>query len=241
MPRTCPSCGTRADDQAQFCNKCGYPFPKVRPDNATLVQRGGHRLYEEPVHDHRIPPQAHAPAATKPERKKAGGSGPLPFKKFLIGNRLKLIYLLGAVAIIAIALLGISTEIAKTGTDAVKSFTNTTALVETPSASPLFWIGFLIFASLIWRMFCEIAALVFRMYDPAGGGEEIPGNANEEMPAAGDMGQEEMYECPHCGKVVPASELRECEHCGVQGCSSCIRMMGMIKKTMTCRDCFEKK
>jgi len=165
---------------------------------------------------------------------------PLPFKKLLIGNRLKIIYLLGAVAIIAISLLGITEGFGAAGTSAaVKSFTNTTAIVETPTASPLFWIGFLIFASLCWRMFCEIAAIVYRMYVPAGSGADA--QLYDETPLSGEDAEEEMYECPHCGKVVPASELRECEHCGVQGCSNCIRMMGLVKKTLTCRECFEKK
>lgn len=242
MPRICPSCGTTAvDDQAQFCNKCGYPFPKVRPDNATLVQRKGTRLYDEQVHEHRSAPPT--PSDPSPVRKPAGSTRALPFKKFLIGDRLKLIYIVGAVAIIAIALLGISTGFSKTGTDAAKSFTNTTALVETPTSTPLFWIALLIFGSLVWRMFCEMAALVFRMYEPAGNGECGEGEivSSGEALTSAEAGTEEMYECPHCGKVVPASELRECEHCGVQGCSHCIRKMGMIKKSLTCRDCFEKK
>lgn len=241
MPRICPSCGTTAvDDQAQFCNKCGYPFPKVRPDNATLVQRKGTRIYDEQVHEHRPASPAHNPT---PVRKPAGSSRPLPFKKFLIGDRLRLIYIAGAVAIVVIALLGISTGFSKVGTDATKTLTNTTALVATPTSSPLFWIAFLIFGSLVWRMFCEMAALIFRMYGPAGNGECGEGGtvSGGEVLAPAEAGPEERYECPQCGKVVPAGELRQCEHCGVQGCSHCIRKMGMIKKTLTCRDCFEKK
>jgi len=239
MTRTCPSCGTPSDDHARFCNRCGYPFPAVHPDNMTRVQRRDEPLYEEPVSAHRITPPSRAPAVQQPEHKKTSGSKPLPFKKFLIGNRLKLIYLIGAIAIIAISLLGIMAGFGSSGTNGVvKTFTNTTALVETPTASPLFWIAFLIFGSLCWRMFCEIAAIVYRMYEPAGGGD-APSSDDSHM--SGDGGSEEMYECPHCGKVVPADQLRECEHCGVQGCSHCIRMMGLVKKTMTCKDCFEKK
>lgn len=230
------------DDQAQFCNKCGYPFPRVRPEHATIVQRKGTRLYEEPAHEHRAAPPARSLSGTPPLQKPAGSGRPLPFKRLLIGDRLRLIYIVGAVAIIAIALLGISTGFSRTGTDAVKTFTNTTALVATPTSSPLFWIAFLIFGSLAWRMFCEMAALVFRMHEAAGGGGEIAPEPDEvSAPGEDGAGPEEMYECPHCGKVVPASELRQCEHCGVQGCSHCIRKMGMIKKTLTCRDCFEKK
>jgi len=204
----------------------------------TRVQRRDEPLYEEPVSAHRTTPPSRAPAAQQPERKKTGGGRSLPFKRFLIGDRLKIIYILGAIAIIVISLLGITAGFGASGTNAAKSFTNTTALVITPTASPLFWIAFFIFGSLCWRIFCEIAAIVYRMYEPATSGGDAP--SSDETPE--DVaGSEEMYECPHCGKEVPASQLRECEHCGVQGCSNCIRMMGLVKKTMTCKDCFEKK
>ena len=237
MTQTCPSCGTKSDDHAQFCNRCGYPFPKVHPDNITRVQRRDEPLYEEPATAHRSMPGA-PPAARQPERKNTGTGRPLPFRIILIGNRLRIVYILGAIAIVVLSLLGIMAGFSTTGTNAAKALTNTTALAITPTASPLFWIGFLIFGSLTWRIFCEIAAIVYRMYEPVTSGGDAP--SFDEMPADA-MGPDEMYECPHCGKVVPASELRECEHCGVQGCSHCIRMMGLLKKTMTCKDCFEKK
>lgn len=135
-----------------------------------------------------------------------------------------------------LSLLGIVAGFSATGTDAAKALTNTTALAVTPTASPLFWIGFFIMGSLVWRMFCEIAAIVYRMYEPASGGDAPLSDETPEDVA----GSEEMYECPHCGKEVSASQLRECEHCGVQGCSHCIRMMGLVRKTLTCKDCFEK-
>jgi hypothetical protein len=203
----------------------------------TRVQRRDEPLFEEPVTAHRITPPAR-PAAPQPERKNARGGRPLPFRIFLIGDRLRIIYILGAVAIIVISLLSIVAGFSATGTNAVKALTNTTALAVTPTASPLFWIGFLIFASLAWRIFCEIAAIVYRMYEPVTCGGDPP--SYDETPEDA-VGSEEMYECPHCGKEVSASQLRECEHCGVQGCSHCIRMMGLVKKTMTCKDCFEKK
>jgi len=206
----------------------------------TRVQRRDEPLYEEPVSAHRTTPPPRAPAAQPPEREKTGGSCPLPFKKFLIGNRLKIIYILGAVAIIGISLLGITAGFQATGTDsAVKSFSNTTALAVTPTVSPLFWIAFLIFGSLVWRMFCEIAAIVYRMYEPATRGGDT--HSYDEKTPEDVAGSKEMYECPHCGKEVSASQLRECEHCGVQGCIHCIRMMGLVRKTLTCKDCFEKK
>jgi hypothetical protein len=204
----------------------------------TRVQRRDEPLYEEPVTAQRTTPRAR-PAARQTERKNTVTGRPLPFKIVLIGDRLKIICILGAIAILLISLLGIVAGFSAAGTDAAKALTNTTALVVTPTASPLFWIGFLISASLIWRIFCEIAAIVYRMYEPVSSGGDAP-SFDDEMPEDVE-GTEEMYECPHCGKVVLASQLRECEHCGVQGCSHCIRMMGLIKKTMTCKDCFEKK
>jgi hypothetical protein len=158
----------------------------------------------------------------------------------MVKNHQRLIYIIGAVVIILISLLGISAGFSTTGTDsAVKSLINTSALLQNPTTSPLFWIGFLVFGSLVWRIFCDLIAMVFRMYDAmSGGDDESLDDGAEEYHEEADEG---MYECPHCGKVVPASQLRQCEHCGVQGCSNCIRMMGLIKKTMTCRECFENK
>ncbi|MCK9631650.1 MAG: DUF4282 domain-containing protein [Methanoregula sp.] len=242
MAKTCPSCGTpAADDEARFCNKCGYPFPKTRPDNRTIVSRADNRLYETHASEYEAAP--HQPRTTpgkKPGRECAATDNTLPFMTRMVKNHQRLIYIIGAVVIILISLLGISAGFSTTGTDsAVKSLINTSALLQNPTTSPLFWIGFLVFGSLVWRIFCDLIAMVFRMYDAmSGGDDESLDDGAEEYHEEADEG---MYECPHCGKVVPASQLRQCEHCGVQGCSNCIRMMGLIKKTMTCRECFENK
>jgi len=159
--------------------------------------------------------------------------------KIIAGKYIRAIYILGAIAIILVSLLGISAGFSTTGTSAVPlSLTNTTALVQNPAASPLFWIGLLIFGSLVWRIFCELAAAVFRIYNAVEeGGDEL----SDEEAGEGEDAAEGMYECPRCGKVVPADQLRECEHCGVQGCSNCIRKMGLVRKTLTCKDCYEGK
>ncbi|HSQ93761.1 MAG TPA: hypothetical protein VLL74_05665, partial [Methanoregula sp.] len=128
------------------------------------------------------------------------------------------------------------------------SFTNTTAAVQEPASSSLFWTGFLVIGSVLWRMFCELFVLLSRLQGSAGSsGETIPyeeADPYEEgyaaVPSAGDT-QAQYVECPRCSKLVPVDQLRECEHCGVQGCSNCIRLMGLLKKTMTCRECFEAK
>jgi hypothetical protein len=153
---------------------------------------------------------------------------------------------MGVVLIILVSVMGI------TGGFAIKgavpdnmSYTNTTAVVQHPASSPLFWIGFLVIGNLLWRMFCELFMIQSRPSGPGSGSDadddDADGYENEYPAASGRTGQDQMVECPKCHKIVPVSELRECEHCGIQGCSNCIRMMGLLKKTMTCRECFEAK
>jgi hypothetical protein len=163
----------------------------------------------------------------------------LPFRKFIARKYLRLIYFLGAIAIILVSLLGIITIFSATGAEGASlALTNSTALVEKPSASPLFWIGFLIFGSLVWRIFCEMAAAVFRIYDAL---EESGDGLPEEEAEDGAGWAEGMVQCPRCGKIVAADQLKGCDHCGVQGCSNCIRKMGLVRKTLTCKDCFDNK
>jgi hypothetical protein len=233
MAKNCPSCGYReADNQALYCNKCGYPFPQNQPARMAGVTAPVGRPAPRP--------------ARQPVHRKAGGGGFLSFNTLITKKYLSLIYILGAVVIVLLSLMGIAGMFGKpVGGGANISITNTTALAQNPAGSPLFWIGFLVAGSILWRMFCEIFALLSRVhngheddageyYEPGEYGEE-----EDEMPGGDESGQ--MVECPRCHKIVPAGDLRECEHCGVQGCSSCIRMMGLLKKTMTCRECFEAK
>ena len=242
MVKTCPSCGTPAvDDKSLFCNKCGYPFPKTRPDSTTIVRRPDTRLNEPPSPVQREAPPP--PPRAAPVKRAGPGAGrkKAPFRTFIAQKHLRLIYFLGVIGIVLVSLIGISAVFSRTGTDAANiSFTNTTALVETPSASPLFWIAFLIIGNLIWRVFCELVAAVFRIYDTLSRGGSGTGPDDETLEYGGEI-PGDYVECPHCGKVVPPEELRECEHCGVQGCSTCIRGMGLLKKTLTCRNCFERK
>jgi len=235
MSKTCPSCGYREPDmQAQYCNKCGYPFPRNppgRPAAATApAGRPAPRTAKRPVH------------------RKAGGGGFLSFGTLITENHLKLIYILGAVMIVLVSLMGIAGMYTKKATEGANvSITDMTAIGDKPTGAPLFWIGFLVAGSILWRMFCELFVLLSRGHDDPGhenepeneyetvdyGGEELA------MPAGGGSGQ--MVECPRCHKIVPVGDLRVCEHCGVQGCSNCIRQMGLLKKTLTCRECFEAK
>lgn len=233
MAKTCPSCGYQTDDnQSLYCNTCGFPFPQTLSQKPVMAT---------------VPARRPAPAPLRqPLIKNTGLSEFLSFDTLITGDSLKLIYILGAVVIVLASLMGIAGMFSKpSAAGANVSITNTTALAENPAGSPLFWIGFLIVGSVLWRMFCELFVVLSRGYGVAGYGEEPeyePADYGEEE-TTGESGERsgQMVECPKCHKIVPVEDLRECEHCGVQGCLSCIRMMGLLKKTMTCRECFEAK
>lgn len=233
MAKICPNCGFHEqDNQSLYCNKCGYPFPENPPRKMTVATTPVHRQ---------------VPAAVRlPRTENTGLSGFLSFDTLITGEYLRMIYIVGAVVIVLVSFMGIAGMFSKPAAGGANiSITNTTALAEYPAGSPLFWIGFLIVGSILWRMFCELFVVMSRLHDVAGYGDEpgyetaVYGGDEPVAESSGWSGQ--MVECPKCRKIVPADDLRECEHCGVQGCSGCIRMMGLLKKTMTCRECFEAK
>lgn len=234
MVKICPSCGYReTDNQALYCNKCGYPFPHIQPGRPAVATAPASR-------------PAPAPLRQPLTKKNTGLSGFLSFNTLITGDSLKLIYILGAIVIVLVSLTGIAGMFAKPASAGANvSITNTTALAENPAGSPLFWIGFLIAGSVLWRMFCELFVVLSRGYGVTGYREEPeyePADfGEEEKTGESDERLGQMVECPRCHKIVPVGDLRECEHCGVQGCSGCIRMMGLLKKTLTCRECFEAK
>jgi hypothetical protein len=237
MAKNCPSCGYReTDNQAQYCNKCGYPFPQNQPARpvaaAAPVTRPAQRTAKRLV------------------QKNARGSGFLSFGTLITDDYLRLIYLIGAVVIVLGSIMGIAGMFSKpaaggANTSANLSITDTKAIAQDPAGSPLFWIGVLIAGSIVWRMFCELFVVLSRGHGVAhnGGGDayddEIADYADAGMAAPGGAGSGQMVECPKCHKIVAAGDLRECEHCGIQGCINCIRSMGLLKKTMTCRECYE--
>jgi hypothetical protein len=234
MAKFCPSCRYReADDNALFCNKCGFPFPQTQPQRPVAAAA--------PAPVRRPAPLARRP----PRRRKSGSSGFLSFESLITANHLRLIYLIGAALIVLFAIMGITGGFATKGAVPDNaSYTNTTAVVQHPASSPLFWIGFLVLGNLLWRMFCELFALQSRG-SGSGSGEDYddePDGYESGYPAAhGGGGQPQYVECPKCAKLVTVGELRECEHCGVQGCVNCIRPIGLVKKKLTCRECFEGK
>ncbi len=231
----CPSCGYQeSDNQALYCNKCGCPFPQTPRNVVVATAPVGHP----------------APRAVKrPELKITSPAGFLSFDLLITGEYLSVIYILGAVVIILVSIMGIAGMFAEpAAAGANLSVTNTTAIAGDPAGSPLFWIGFLVFGSVLWRMFCELFVMLSRVPDVRGyGGETAPDYETESAGEAewaavpGDEVPTQYAECPKCRKIVPVDQLRECEHCGVHGCSTCIRSMGLLKKTLTCRECFEAK
>lgn len=266
MARICPNCGRPAiDDQSQFCNKCGSPFPEDQPKK--VVVRTTPRLADAPppppvmeplvaeprslsvpqTRSYADPPRYRVPAKP-PGQKMPARSSPLPFKKLIGCDFIKPVYWLGVIAILILVFSGITADLPKTDA-ATETPTDTeagTASGDILSGIPLFWIGIFIFGNLLWRVLCEMSAVLFALHD-SGVSVDNPGAQGpdplheDEMPAYGNAGTGEMVECPRCGKIVPADELRSCEHCGIQGCSGCIRLMGLLKKKWTCKDCFEKK
>jgi hypothetical protein len=157
-------------------------------------------------------------------------------------------YWLGVIAILLIVFSGIMADSAKD--PAAPPEDTAGAAKESPpdllSAIPLFWIGIFVLANLSWRVMCETCAVVLPRPDLpcAPLPMETPAAAPllEDMaPAVGAGEPGGSVECPRCGKVVPSGEQKTCEICGVQGCSSCIRLTGLLKKKWTCRDCFERK
>lgn len=241
MAKICPSCGFSVDDDtALFCNKCGFPFPQQRQRSSPYGVVSSPAAGPTPAE-----PRPPLPLRRHHTDRSGGINAFLSFDTLIIGRYLKLVYVVGAVLIILVSLAGITGGFAVKGeVPGNMSFTNTSAVVQHSGSSPLFWIGFLVAGSLLWRMVCEIFAVLLRTGESGSRGNGIPEEEEEaeevyteEVPAA----PAQYVTCPKCGKTVTTDELRECEHCGIQGCTNCIRSMGLLKKTLTCRECFEGK
>ena len=259
------------DDQSQFCNKCGTPFPDDQPKKVVVrtmprladtppppVSPPAPDPWETavpPAQPCAEPPMIPQPSPVRPKVRVPGKppalvatprSLMLPFKKFIARDSIKRVYLLGVIGIVLVALFGLTAGFTKSPIDT----DNSTALATTPSfggsvfTSPILWLAFLVFGNLFWRVICEMCVIQFALYEAlaSNGNTRYPDRGMDDaLPDYGSNGSEEFVECPRCGKRVPVAELRSCDHCGVQGCSSCIRMSGLVRKTLTCKDCFEKK
>lgn len=193
------------------------------------------------------PPRARVPAPRPGSRQQAGRS-PLPFTRCLVRDFLRPVYWLGVLAILLIVLGGVMADAATTAPAGESSGSGKEGgPLDLLSAIPVFWIGVFIAGNLVWRVLCESGAALFALYDAGTTPDNPRGLEMESLPddrviddgMAG--GQGGMVQCPRCGRTVPAEEMRTCEHCGTVGCSACVRLMGLIKKTLTCRDCFQSK
>ena len=277
MTRTCPNCGSRAiDEQSQFCNKCGTPFP-AEDKLKKVVVRTTPRLTDSPpppapVQQHypetppvpeyyppaassvparpaAVPRKTRAPPAParKPAMIKSGKGGFFRFERLITTQKfVRFLYLAGVIAIILLSLLVISSGFLKSTTDSAEGEADSDKASSARDATGTILTGviLLVFGNLFWRIFCEVLAMIITIKDSltAGTPPGTPGPlADDDTTTYGEGGSGEMVACPVCGKIVPADDLEFCDHCGVQGCSSCVRKMGLIKKTFTCRDCFEKK
>lgn len=207
---------------------------------------------------HHAPPsrKARAPSAPakKPAPAKGGIRGFLKFETFITKKFIRFIYLAGVIAIILLSLFVISTGFTKTTatTDPAEGDAATTASGSGPDmiTAVLIGLGLFVFGNLLWRIMCEMLAVVFVINDSLAEVREAilqdQESLFEDEVIAGSgvydsAGSGEMVSCPVCGKIVPADDIETCDHCGVLGCSSCVRQMGLLKKTFTCRNCFEKK
>jgi hypothetical protein len=223
-----------------YCNKCGYPFPAQQP----------RQVPQQPARQ-AAPAARPAPRAAKRPVKREARGGFLDFSSLITEDHLKLIYILGAALIVLVSVMGIAGMFKKPGaTDkeenaaANEILIDTKAIAEYPAGSPVFWVVFLVAGNILWRMFCELFAMLSRLHGGTGPDGEDAYDDDEmeeytDVPAAAPGGSGQMVECPKCHRIVPIEDLRECQHCGVQGCKNCIRMMGLLKKTLTCRECFE--
>jgi len=108
------------------------------------------------------------------------------------------------------------------------------------------WMFFLVAGNIAWRFFCEVSLALFRVHDasvsrdvttltePVPNGS-VPGV--QALPAA----EPDLVKCPHCAATVRSDQLRQCGHCGITGCVRCIKPAGFIRKTLSCRECFENR
>jgi hypothetical protein len=172
----------------------------------------------------------------------------LPFKRFITRDFLRPLYWIGVIAILLIVFSGISSDGAGNDTTA-ETATETDGAASSGdllSGIPFFWIGVMVIANLFWRVLCETSAMVFFLAAAPAMTVNAPGRdenwlSEEEIPGSVSGTADEMVACSRCGKIVPAEELETCEGCGIQGCSSCVRKMGLLKSKWTCRDCYNTK
>lgn len=237
MAERCPNCGNAAlDENSLFCNKCGSRLPESPPK---VVVSPARRTAVVPA-----PPRM----VQGMQGSFHGGYEPAesPVKKILRFDMLvtkKLVPVIYVVGAVAITLLAVLSLLGGSSADTTTAKTAGTAASSSDTTSFVFWILVLVVGNIVWRFACEAAAATFRIHDALGQSAESPDLTDPvdtgyapEMTVPEPAGQ---VKCPHCSSTVYSDQLRECEYCGVTGCERCIKAMGLVRKHLTCRDCFE--
>jgi hypothetical protein len=238
MSKFCPNCGNEeTDDQSIFCRQCGGRFPQDPPKK----KGGGHKVTGEDSQSTAgstsVVPEGmvlkHA------QRKRGKFARFLTFDIFITKPAISVIYSTGAVAITVVSVLYLVLGMVKPGMLPVLPTQNPLML------TPLFWILLLVFGNLFWRIFCELLVILFTVNQSlvSIGSTLIALNPAviESDDAIENDDASDYTTCPLCSEPVPNDELQKCDRCGVFGCKNCIRTVGFMHKTKTCKTCFEKK
>jgi len=150
------------------------------------------------------------------------------FDTFFTKPYVPVIYLLGAFCITFVSLLAL-----------LGPLPNATSFVS--------WMFLLVAGNVAWRFLCEVALTLFRVHDAltprdvTGLTEPAPSGFVPGMEAGPVAETAELVKCPHCSATVRSDELRQCGHCGITGCVRCIKPAGLLRKTLSCRECFENR
>lgn len=236
MAERCPNCGKAAlDENSLFCNTCGSRLPERSPNVVVSPARRTAVVV--------VPPRG---VQGMREASRSGNEpAESPVKRFLRFDVLvtkkivPVIYVVGAVALTLLAVLSL---LSGSSADTATAKTAGTAASSSDTTSFVFWILVLVVGNIVWRFACEVAAATFRIHDspePAGFPDLTDPVDTGYVPEMVAPEPARQVKCPHCSSTVSADQLRECEYCGVTGCERCIKAMGLIKKHLTCRDCYE--
>lgn len=240
MAERCPNCGNAAlDENSLFCNKCGLRLPESPPK---VVVSPARRTAVVPAPPSAVVRRMAAPSPSGYEPEGSPLKRILRFDALVTKKFVPVIYVIGAFAITLLALLSL---IGGSSAATTTTKTATAAASSSDTSSFVFWILVLVVGNIVWRFACEAAAATFRIHDSLGHPDEIPDLTDpidtgySPGMAVPEPAPVEQVKCPHCSSIVSSDQLRECEYCGVTGCERCIKTVGLVKKHLSCRDCFE--
>lgn len=247
MATFCNKCGTQAvDDESAFCKKCGNSLPENQPKKTSIVSKTVNQISDSKTHSYGVSKRPGRNTGKKAKSERTEISKFFSFEKFITRYVVPKIYILGAIAITLISLSvivsgflnpdpsisSVNNTILSPIFSANNTFLSPISSAENPFISPLIWICILVFGNIFWRITCEICIVLFKINDTLITIENTPVSEEDTV---------DYVECPHCLSDVRKDQLRECDSCGVVGCEKCIRMSGLVQKTMTCKSCFENK